>query len=164
MQEQTLIQRKIALTQGQYTLVDSDDFLKFSKFKWYAQKKYNRKGFCATRTKTVGKKRIYNVYLHREIMKCPQGMQVDHINHNTLDNRKKNLRIVTNSQNQMNVGKRKSNLSGFKGVSKHYGKWQARITVGYKTVCLGDFETSEQAYKAYCAGCYKYHKEYAKIK
>ena len=75
---------------------------------------------------------------------------IDHINHNTLDNRKQNLRIVTRVQNQMNMSKRKDNTSGFTGVhfNKRSDKWMATIQVNYKSINLGTFKNKEDAIEA----------------
>lgn len=69
-------------------IISDEDFELVSQFKWHLCKKYirNSKG----------------VWLHRLIMNCPQGMEVDHINRNTLDNRRENLRIVTRAENNRN--------------------------------------------------------------
>ena len=73
--------------------------------------------------------------LHRWIMNCEKGLQVDHINHNTLDNRKCNLRICTQLENANNKGFYKNNKSGIKGVYylKDYGYWVAELK--YNKVC-----------------------------
>jgi hypothetical protein len=78
--------------------------------------------------------------LHRIIMDPPANMQIDHVNHNTLDNRRCNLRVCTNSENQMNRGKTKSNTSDFKGVNHEKRlkrkKYRARITANKKPFAL----------------------------
>lgn len=106
-------------------------------------------------------KYIYNrIYLHRYITKAPDGMQVDHINGNRLDNRSKNLRICTNQQNNWNKGPRKGK---YKGVhwSKTHKRWVAQITENYKTRHLGHFMTAEAAALAYNAAAKELHGEYA---
>lgn len=83
-------------------------------------------------------------------MQPPDDMHVDHINRNTLYNRRKNLRIVTPSVNMHNQRKRKDNTSGFKGVSyvKHCKKYRARIQINGKYVYLGMFNSAKQAAEA----------------
>lgn len=73
--------------------------------------------------------------LHRWIMNCEKGLQVDHINHDTLDNRKCNLKICTQLENANNKGFYKNNKSGIKGVYylKDYGYWIAELK--YNKVC-----------------------------
>lgn len=77
-------------------------------------------------------------------------MQIDHVNRIKTDNRIINLRDVSNSQNQRNVGTRKTNSSGVLGVSYHKksGKWAARIGVSSKIKNLGLYETIEKAAEA----------------
>lgn len=102
--------------------------------------------------------------MHREIMNAPDGVQVDHINGDSLDNRKINLRLCTNAENLRNRGKQINNTSGYKGVcwSVRKQKWQAQIKVDRKAKFLGNFETPEDAARAYDAAAKKYHGEFAK--
>lgn len=84
-----------------------------------------------------------NAYVHRILTKCPNDKVVDHINRNTLDNRMSNLRVVSRSQNMLN-------LSGVRGVdrNKETGKWRARIFINGIEYHLGYFEHKEEAYAA----------------
>ena len=87
--------------------------------------------------------------MHRYIMNCPVNMVVDHINHNTLDNRRENLRICTQQQNQMNMSLNNKNTSGYSGVDKlPSGKWRSRIHINNKEKHLGVFDTYEDAIAA----------------
>ena len=94
--------------------------------------------------------RELNIYLHRFIMNCPKDMEVDHINHNGLDNRKENLRIVTHKQNKFNNPILSTNTSGVTGVSwsKQKNKWRAYITIDDKQKSLGYYFNKEDAIKA----------------
>lgn len=92
------------------------------------------------------------VWLHRYITNCPKGMVVDHINHDTSDNRKENLRICTPAQNAKNKSTPKNNTSGITGVrwAEKQGKWHSYIRVNYKRINLGyytDFEDAVDARK-----------------
>lgn len=89
--------------------------------------------------------------LHRIIVNAPRGMCVDHINGNTLDNRRSNLRICTRHENTMNQRVRKNNTSGKKGVRfiKGQAQWSARISVKGKRLHLGYFASAEEAGAAY---------------
>ena len=89
-------------------------------------------------------------FLHRIIMDDPEGQFIDHINRDTLDNRKCNLRIVSRQENNMNQGMSKNNKSGITGVSWHKrdNKWRAHIMYKYKLIHLGNFDTLEAAAKA----------------
>lgn len=103
--------------------------------------------------------------MHRLIMNAQKGEQVDHINHDTLDNRKSELRFCSYAQNQYNQGRRSNNTSGCKGVSLHKpsGKWQAQIALNGKTIHLGLFATKEEAYTAYCNAALELHGEFSKV-
>lgn len=111
----------ISLSKGKEVLIDSSDYEFLSQWKWcYA-------GGYAIRQEAVsdGRVRQRHVKMHRVINSTPDGMFTDHINGNTLDNRRVNLRTVTPQQNSLNrKGSRKSK-SGYKGVywNKHRNKW-----------------------------------------
>ena len=127
-------------------LLDDEDYERiekdFKNLKWTVTK--NRNKLYAQ--KMVNGK---NIYLHRYIMNCPKGKYVDHINHNTLDNRKQNLRITNNADNLRNGEIRVNNKTGVKGVyfDKERKKYVARIKVNYKGIFLGRFDTLEEAQK-----------------
>lgn len=91
--------------------------------------------------------------------------ELDHINCNRTDNRMANLREATHSENVKNTPMRKTNTSGYKGVTwhKHTGKWAAQIKVNSKHIHLGIFDTPEEAHAAYCEAAKKYHGLFAKI-
>lgn len=94
------------------------------------------------------------MYAHRLVWLLSTGLlptaEIDHINGNKIDNRFENLRCVSRIDNQQNViGVRKDNSIGVKGVVKKRGKFAARITVGYKSVYLGTFDTASEAGAAY---------------
>ena len=93
-----------------------------------------------------GKNRKY-VALSRLIMDCPNGLEVDHINRDTLDNRRLNLRICDRSTNCLNKGISSKNNSGVTGVYFHSRdkKWIAKIKINGKTLWLGSFDDKEQA-------------------
>ncbi len=94
----------------------------------------------------------------------PPALEVDHIDGRKTDNRLQNLRMATASQNHQNCGVRKSNTSGFKGVSwgRDRSKWQAQIKLSGKGKHLGYFDTPELAYAAYCAAAAELHGEFAR--
>lgn len=101
------------------------------------------------------------VPLHRHILGCKwkDGNIVDHINGNTLDNRKTNLRLCNKSQSQMNRGKPSNNKTGFKGVSyrKDKGRYEGRIKVNGKTVHLGYTNTAKESYERYVEAAKKHY-------
>ena len=142
--------RTKAFREGLKFIIDEDDYDKFVKGNSFSLEK---KGYVRNAS---GKK------IHRLIMNCPDDKQVDHINGDPLDNRKSNLRICSNQQNSFNKGKHKNNTSGFKGVNwnNNNKKYQSRIMLNGKSISLGYFEKAEDAYKAYCGACVKYHQEF----
>lgn len=158
--------KRIPLTQNQYALVDDEDYQELSKFNWYAAWNKDTKSFYVVRN--IKKFELIQANaerMHRNIMDAPCDMVVDHINHDTLDNRRVNLRICTHSQNLMNRGKNRNNSSGYKGVywSKAAGKWYAQIKVNRKSNYLGLFLTKEEAHKAYREASKKFHGEFGSI-
>lgn len=88
-----------------------------------------------------------SVLLHRIIMKCPKNKVIDHINHDTFDNRKSNLRIVTHRTNSCNM---KTNTSGVPGVGYHKAtkKWRAYYNKNNKHISLGYYNTKQEAIQA----------------
>jgi len=88
------------------------------------------------------------IRLHRLLCDAPIGMVVDHINHDTLDNRKSvNLRVVTNAHNKQNVRSYKNSTSQYRGVNwnKRAKKWQAKFHTNGKQVFLGSFDCELEA-------------------
>ena len=138
-----VMSKEVKLTQGMTALIDDDDFERVNKIKWQVMK--SRVGYYA---QSAGKNKT--VLMHRFIMKTPKNMVCDHINHNTLDNRKSNLRNCTRSQNQMNRKTAKNKL-GLKGVDYHAqnGKYRAQIQLFGKKIHIGYFDTKEEATEAY---------------
>lgn len=134
----------IELTQGKFALVDDEDYKFLNKWSW----SYSTYGY-AIRSSPAPKKQI--IWLHRQIMNCPKGLFVDHINGNPLDNRKSNLRICSHKQNMQNIIKKKSHSSLYKGVVwvKERKKWVAAIHLNYKRFYIGGFENELHAAMAY---------------
>jgi hypothetical protein len=87
------------------------------------------------------------VLMHRFILEAPAGICVDHRNRKRLDNRRRNLRLVTHAQNMMNVGANRGSTSPYRGVSwsARLGKWVA----SFRGRHLGCFEDEREA--ARCA-------------
>lgn len=142
---------KIYFNDYSYTIIDLDDLERVIKYKWYkgcARKETNsRKEYF--RIETHINKKV--VRLHRFILNVEKGQIVDHINQNTFDNRKANLRIVNNSINSRNRKAKKNSSSKYKGVYFRYdrNKWVAQIRINKKVKHLGIFETEIEAAKAY---------------
>lgn len=101
--------------------------------------------------------------MHQDVIGENKGGNIDHINHDTLDNRRENLRPCTVSQNGANQGVRVNNTSGFKGVSlfKRDQVWQAYINMFGKRRHLGYYATPIEAALAYDRAALEYHGEFA---
>ena len=132
--------RYIPLTRGKHAIVDAADFAALSKYKWYAQATDGGRTFYACRTR---RGRAYA--MHRQIMKPPKGMVVDHINGNGLDNRRCNLRVCTQLQNSQNSRRRRPGKSRFRGVFPRGDKWEAKVQHNGKDNYLGLFDTEVEA-------------------
>ena len=135
----------IPLTQGQISMIDTEDWSIVRHYSWCADKTTSGKFYAKTTVKRS------SIRLHSLIMNCPKGFEVDHINGNTLDNRKANLRVCSHSENCKNQPVRKNNSSGFTGVTfnKEKQKWTAQITINKKVTNLGRFNNKEDAILAY---------------
>ncbi|MBY9077165.1 HNH endonuclease [Paenibacillus sp. HN-1] len=110
----------------------------------------SREFYCRGKIQQPDGKRI-TIYLHRWITVCPDDMQIDHFDNNPLNNRRKNLRILNNSENQQNLrGARRNSKSGVLGVSwsRSDNKWMARIEVNGKKYFCGLFADISDASKA----------------
>lgn len=138
--------RWIPLTQGKLALVDDDDYEWLSRYKWC----FLKAGY-AIRGAQHDDGRFKMVYMHRELRKAPDGLQVDHISRDKLDNRKANLRIATQTEQRGNMPLSKRNKSGYRGVyfRKDTKKWAAMISICDRGVNLGSYDTPELAAAAY---------------
>ena len=140
----------IFLSDGSSCLIDAEDYERLSKYKWN-----NSNGRAVT---TVKRKHIH---MSRLIMDPPKDKVVDHINSNPLDNRRSNLRIVTQSHNLLNRSKSAGKASEFLGVSWHSGNnsWLCRATsaISGKRYTLGYYNTEVEAAQAYNYFCAKYN-------
>jgi len=150
--------KEIPLTQGQVALVDDEMFDFLNQWKWCAD--YNKEigGYYVSRAAYVlskGKKIKQTKRMHRLIMehvlgrKLKRKEQVDHINHETLDHQLKNLRVVSNRQNNQN--KKHKGSSKYPGVcwDKHSKGWKVTIDINNKHKHLGLFDDELEAAKAY---------------
>jgi hypothetical protein len=118
-----------------WAIVDVEDVPKIMGHRWTSAKRY------ATTQK--------GCYLHRTILgaEC-EGRVIDHINRNPLDNRKKNLRVCTQSLNMLNMGPKSRNTSGVPGVCRSGNSWAAYISVNRRKIHLGTYKDKDQAIAA----------------
>jgi hypothetical protein len=140
----------IELTQGRVAIVDASDLAFLNKHNWCFSK-----GYALRSTRPA-------VYMHRQLLHVDPGMQVDHIDGDKLNNRRSNLRIVTNQQNAWNM--KGHSKSGFKGVVKTpQGKWCARIYISKRLVHLGTFDTAANAALRYNEAARRHYGIYARL-
>lgn len=125
-------------------LVDASDYNLLKDYRW----KLHTNGYAMRNVWVDGVASIE--YMHRVITQATKGKVVDHINHNTLDNRKSNLRLCEHRENMRNTKLSKNSTSGYTGVVWHktQSSWQARIRLNYKTIFLGYYNNLEDAVKA----------------
>lgn len=155
--------KKIKLTQNKYALVDNEDYEPLSKYSWYIVKSFNNIYACRHTIKSDIVVKRCHVLMHRQILKVTGKYNVDHINHNSLDNRKSNLRVCTHAQNSRNSRKNINNTSGYKGVywSTVGNSWMAYIKYNYKLFNLGYFKDKKEAARSYDKKAKELFGEYA---
>lgn len=146
--------KEIRLSQGKFALVDDEDYEWLNQYKWQHATGY------AVRHNPLGAKKIS---MSRTIVNCPNGMVVDHINHNTLDNRRSNLRICTYSQNSINKQKIIIGSSRYKGVKWNVKSksWQVRISYKHTSTYIGEFKNELHAAMAYALWAKDIYGEYS---
>ena len=143
--------KEIPLTQGCVALVDAKDYDAVAKYKWSVRKALHSDRKYAIRNSHRVNGRRATILLHRQLMNPPPGMYIDHINRDGLDNRRFNLRICTNAQNQGNAKPQIGCSSIYKGVRWHQPnkKWQARIRMNGRERHLGYYDNEVDAAVAY---------------
>lgn len=148
----------VPLTRGLDAIVDADDFEKVSAFNWVAGMRRDGKAYAYCSDQKFPA-------MHRLVVgNPPKEFWVDHINCNTLDNRKSNLRLVTAAQSNMNRTKRVGSKTKYKGVGSHpNGKFKSTITVEGKGIHLGYFFTQEEAARRYDEEAKKRFGEFAHL-
>lgn len=145
--------RYIFLTRGRVALVDWDDFEPLSRMRWAAVLMNKGKLVYAYRTdRNPGE----TAPMARIILGCGRSrtLKVDHLNHDTLDNRRQNLRLCTSTQNGQNSFAAEDKIhSRYKGVSKKRGgntsRWCGKIVVHGYAIHLGYHATEKEAAQAY---------------
>lgn len=145
----------VELTQGDYSLIDSEDAELVSGVNWHVVI-YSGKPYA------IGSK---NLALHRVISNTPKDLETDHRNGDGLDNRKCNLRPVTHALNSINRKLNRDTITGIKGVTiyRNRGKritYRSYIKRDNKTYCLGTFDTAEKAGEVYRLASIELHGEY----
>ncbi len=155
--------RKIYLGLGHFTIVEPCDYYLIRHFKWFVHG--NGSNLYAARSALTNDLRSRIIYLHRQLMSPPPGLVVDHRNCDSLDNRRANLRVVTQAVNMRNRRKRKNTSSRFIGVhfDKQRNKWSVHIRYNGKKIWLGRFDDETAAACVYDAAAKKYFGEIVRL-
>lgn len=142
---------EIQLGGGYVALIDDEDAVKVCEYRW----RRSKLGYATC--KHGGKLLL----MHRVILGAAKGEIVDHANHNTLDNTKKNIRLCSHAENMRNSKTHKNNQLGLKGVYPERGKYRARISLSGKRFNIGYFDTPELAFDAYKQAAIEMHGKFA---
>lgn len=147
----------VPLTKGLEAVIDANDAQLVEGFNWFSQNTYAARSI----KDECGRRKILR--MHNLILGTKCGFFVDHINRNTLDNRRQNLRYATASENQRNRGVSSNNISGLKGAhwDRSKGRWRPEIKANGKRYKLGYYLTAEEAAEAYAEAAKKLHGEFA---
>ena len=161
-----VLMKEIPLTKGYAALVDDSDFERLSRHKWTALVTgqnikriyvYRRTGWDNANRRWTG-----TILMHRTILDVPTGMDVDHIDGNTLNNQRSNLRIATRSQNLAN-NRRKIGISGYRGVVPTTRGERLPFRVMFRGKLIGYFSNKTDAALAYDAAAISEFGEFAKL-
>lgn len=153
---------RIPLTRGYVAVVDDEDAARLADFAWHAQA--NGRGLVYAATDVGGRR----LPMPNVILGLPRRTLVDHVDGDTLNNRRANLRAATISENAANARLRSDTSSGRKGVTfegsggRRARPWRANISVGGRFIRLGYFETADLAAEAYDAAAARYFGEFAR--
>ncbi len=147
-----------------FAQVDDADFDFINQWKWCAADNGGRLYVNRSGGMVLGKNT--NIYLHRLLLKPPPGLVPDHIDGDTLNNQRSNLRIATYSQNQQNKTIKKGRKSSkYKGVSWHIQRkrWWAKIKLSHAVKSLGTFNLEDDAGRAYNKAAKEHFGEFARL-
>lgn len=153
--------KTIRLTRNKFALVDDQDFNWLNEFNWYAHKGKSPGLWYVSRG--VNKPKRTTISMHRLILDVPQGVDIDHIDRNGLNNQRNNLRVATKIQNAGNQRKIVGASSRYKGVTWHKrdNRWQAQLQTKKRMLFLGTFTIEQEAALAYDEAAMKYFGAYA---
>lgn len=155
---------QIPLTQGFVAIIDPLDE-DLAHHHWFAASNGQDRVYAQRRVKGQTL-RLYRIIMERMLERSLDATElVDHIDNNSLNNRRTNLRLATRDQNMANSKRNARNQSGYKGVYRHSSgnKWVAQIQIGTTPTYLGLFDTAELASAAYNKTLKDAYGEYARL-
>lgn len=156
---------EVKLTQGKVMIVDDQDLEMVLEYKWHAHKEGIGLWY-AQRNSTRNGKRV-KIRLHRLIMglSADDSITVDHINGDTLDNRRCNLRLATLSENRRNSRKKRASASRYKGIyfDKQKNRWTAAISINGVNKRSKRFKSEEDAAREYDRLALEHFGEFARL-
>ena len=154
--------KRIALSGGHVAVVDAEDYEALAAFKWSATVS-GGKVYAHRRRRRHEQWPTCQIAMHRAILglrDANRELYVDHLNGDTLDNRRANLRLCKPGENSRNISKVRAE-TGMRGVTKtRGGKWRVRIRFNYRLIDVGTFETERDASVAYCFASRMLHGEF----
>jgi HNH endonuclease len=154
----------IPLTQGKVALIDEADKRLIDSHRWYANK--SPSGYYALCSVYRPDGVQTKLSMHRLIMGIPDGLRVDHINGDTLDNRRANLRLATRGQNRVNGKCPRDSRSQLKGVQARVNagrlRYRVRLRIDGRLCHIGYFDTPEEAARAWDEMARTVHGPYAR--
>lgn len=158
--------RTIPLTKGYIARLDDEDYDVLAAHKWTAvvTGKNIKRVYAYRRINWDNENRKWRgqIYMHRQIMGAPAGMDVDHIDGDTLNNIRANLRVATRSENLAN-NRRGFGVTGYRGVIRNKKDERAPYLVMFRQRRIGSFFDVEEAARAYDALAIKEFGEFAKL-
>lgn len=156
--------KTIPLTQNLEAIVDDDDYNELIAINWYTRRTPNGDCYAQANKKINGK--WTTIQMHRFILGITNpSIDVDHINHNGLDNRRENIRACTRKENSYNQRAVDGSSSQYKGVRLHHltGKWEARSRLHGTLHYLGLYGSEVEAAQAVDAFMAEHHGEFANL-
>jgi hypothetical protein len=150
---------------GFKVLIDDEDYEKVMQYKWQPHGRHFPNGNIYFSAHPHGKGvKHRTIQLHRVVMDCREGdgVTIDHINCNTLDNQKSNLRRANEAENSHNMGAYNTNTTGYKGVHQYKnGRVRGEICIHNKRIYIGCSKDPIECARWYDMMAIKLHKEFA---
>lgn len=144
-----------------FAAVDLEDLERVMAYTWHAAWNSNTESWHArTNTARDGTPRR-TLRLHRFILDAPEGLHVDHRDHDTLNCRRSNLRLADYSENARNRRAFRGSASPYKGVTPDRGRWRAQIVVDGQHIHIGTCGSEEDAARLYDEAARHYFGEFA---